>query len=113
MVDPALEYRNYPFVKRKSVVHKSGLKKMKYSIYAILTIANASWVKQPTALIGGFVKGDDTIEEEIIQSSPVLPLTNSERRLTLLNQDVKENVLNLFEKSAPIEGVNQQKIEKV
>ncbi|HAJ99536.1 MAG TPA: hypothetical protein DCM62_05890 [Bacteroidales bacterium] len=62
-------------------------------------MANASLVKQPAALSGGFVKGDDTIKKEIIPSSPVLNLSNSERRLTLLNQDVKENVLNPFEKS--------------
>jgi transposase InsO family protein len=63
------------------------------------TVFHCHPVKPPTALSGGFVKGDDTIEKQIVASSLVLPLTNPERRLTLLNRDDKQNVLNLFEKS--------------
>jgi hypothetical protein len=34
----ALNYKKYPFLKRKSVVHKSELKKMKPSVYGKLTM---------------------------------------------------------------------------
>ncbi len=56
-------------------------------------------VKPPTALSGDFVKGDDTNKKTNNSSSLVLPLTNSERGLSLLNQDDSENVLNSFEKN--------------
>jgi putative transposase len=56
-------------------------------------------VKPPKALSGDFVKGDDTNKKINNLSSLVLPLTNSERGLSLLNQDDNENVLNLFEKN--------------
>jgi putative transposase len=56
-------------------------------------------VKPPSALSGDFVKGDDTNKKINKLSSLVLPLTNSERGLSLLNQDDNENVLNLFEKN--------------
>jgi len=45
---------------------------------------------------GEFVKGDDTIEKIKNASSLVLPLTNSERELSLLNQNNNENVLNFY-----------------
>ena len=63
------------------------------------TVFDCHPVKPPSALSGGFVKGDDTDKKIKNTSSLVLPLTNSERGLSLLNQDDKENVLNLFEKS--------------
>jgi len=56
-------------------------------------------VKPPQAQSGEFVKGDDTVENIFITSSLVLPLTNSERELPLLNQDDNESVLNHFIKS--------------
>ncbi len=56
-------------------------------------------VKPPAALSGGFVKGDDINKKINNKSSLVLPLTNSERGLSLLNQDDKRNVLNHFEKN--------------
>ena len=63
------------------------------------TVFHLHPVKPPVALSGEFVKGDDTNKKTNNLSSLVLPLTNSERRLPLLNQDDNENVLNLFEKS--------------
>lgn len=63
------------------------------------TVFDCHPVKPPTALSGGFVKGDDTIKKLNKSSSLVLPLTNSERRLPLLNQDDNNNVLNIFEKN--------------
>lgn len=56
-------------------------------------------VKPPAAQSGEFVKGDDTNKKINNLSSLVLPLTNSKRGLSLLNEDDNENVLNLFEKS--------------
>lgn len=56
-------------------------------------------VKPPSALSEGFVKGDDTNKNKNNESSLVLPLTNPEQRLSLLNQDDKDNVLNHFVKS--------------
>jgi len=56
-------------------------------------------VKPPKATSGDFVKGDDTIKKLFNKSSLVLPLTNSELGLSLLNQDDNENVLKLFEKN--------------
>lgn len=53
-------------------------------------------VKPPKALSGGFVKGDDTIKKIKNTSSLVLPLTKSERGLSLLNQDDNDCVLNLL-----------------
>jgi putative transposase len=53
-------------------------------------------VKPPEAQSGEFVKGDDTNKKINNLSSLVLPLTNSERGLSLLNQDDNEYVLNLF-----------------
>lgn len=55
-------------------------------------------VKPPSALSEGFVKGDDTKKINNL-SSLVLPLTKSERGLSLLNQNENENVLNHFVKS--------------
>jgi putative transposase len=63
------------------------------------TVFHLHPVKPPTALSGDFVKGDDTNKKTNNSSSLVLPLTNSERGLSLLNQDDNENVLNLFEKN--------------
>lgn len=60
------------------------------------TIYHCHSVKPPQAQSGEFVKGDDTIEKIKNASSLVLPLTNSERGLTLLNQNDNKNVLNLF-----------------
>lgn len=56
-------------------------------------------VKPPTAQSGEFVKGDDSYKKINNLSSLVLPLTNSERGLSLLNQDENKSVLNLFEKN--------------
>ena len=56
-------------------------------------------VKPPIALSGDFVKGDDTNKKTNNLSSLVLPLTNSECELSLLNRDDKENVLNSFKKN--------------
>lgn len=55
-------------------------------------------VKPPTAQSGEFVKGDDTNKKTNNLSSLVLPLTDSQRGLSLLNQDDNKNVLNYFEK---------------
>ncbi|HSV88236.1 MAG TPA: IS3 family transposase [Bacteroidales bacterium] len=63
------------------------------------TVFHCHPVKPPSALSGGFVKGDDTFKKQKNKSSLVLPLTKPERRLSLLNQDDNENVLNRFEKS--------------
>ncbi len=63
------------------------------------TVFNLHLVKPPAALSGEFVKGDDTNKKINNLSSLVLPLTNSKRGLSLLNEDDNENVLNLFEKS--------------
>jgi len=63
------------------------------------TVFHLHPVKPPAALSGEFVKGDDTPKKINNLSSLVLPLTNSERRLPLLNQDDNENVLNLFQES--------------
>ena len=61
------------------------------------TVFHLHPVKPPAAQSGEFVKGDDTNKKINNLSSLVLPLTNSERGLSLLNQDVNENVLNLFQ----------------
>lgn len=59
---------------------------------------------KPTAAQGGdFVKDDDTNKKINNLSSLVLPLTNSERWLSLLNQDDNENVLNSFKKN--VQGI--------
>ena len=63
------------------------------------TVFHLHPVKPPAALSGEFVKGDDTNNKITNVSSLVLPLTNSERGLSLLNQDDNENVLNLFQDS--------------
>lgn len=55
-------------------------------------------LKPPKAQSGELVKGDDTYKKINKKSSLVLPLTNSERELSLLNEDDNENVLNRFEK---------------
>ena len=47
-------------------------------------------VKPPKAVSGEFVKGDDTSEKSNNLSSLVLPLTNSERRLSLLNRMTRD-----------------------
>jgi len=47
-------------------------------------------VKPPKAVSGEFVKGDDTSEKSNNLSSLVLPLTNSERRLSLLNKMTRD-----------------------
>lgn len=57
-------------------------------------------VKPPKAQNGEFVKGDDDSNKIKNKSlSLVLPLTNSEGELSLLNQDENENVLNRFKNS--------------
>ena len=58
-------------------------------------------VKPPTAQNGGFDKGDDTFKNNNLKSSFIIPLSDPECGLSLLNKDenMKENVLNLFEKS--------------
>ncbi len=61
------------------------------------TVFSCHPVKPPKAQSGEFVKGDDTFENLTFESSLALPLTNSERGLSLLNKDDNENVLNHFE----------------
>lgn len=68
------------------------------------TVFDCHPVKPPSALSGEFVKGDDTNKKIKNTSSLVLPLTNSERGLSLLNQDDKENVLNHLEKNVQTIG---------
>ncbi|MDK2905282.1 MAG: putative transposase [Eubacteriaceae bacterium] len=60
--------------------------------YQILRSMFYNWTTQN----GEFVKGDDIIEKIKNASSLVLPLTNSERELSLLNQNNNENVLNFY-----------------
>ena len=63
-------------------------------------------VRPPQPKYGGFVKGDDTIEKKNILSSLVLPLIKPEYEVNLPEQDdeMKGNVLNLFEKSVQLIG---------
>lgn len=68
------------------------------------TVFDSHPVKPPSALSGGLVKGDDDSRKSNHISSLVLPLTNPKRGPSLLNQDVKENVLNHFEKNVQTIG---------
>jgi transposase InsO family protein len=64
-------------------------------------------VRPPQPKYGGFVKGDDTIENKIYLSSLVLPLTKPEYEVSLSNQvdnNEQEKVLNLVEKSVQVIG---------
>jgi hypothetical protein len=64
-------------------------------------------VKPPKAESGGCDNGEDTIKNHFNTSLFALPFTKSLQKLSLLNQDDKENVLNLL-KTCPKNRVLSQ-----